>query len=307
MKRVGPIAVAFREVRHFRPDDCLHCEAIAVRGRQHDWTIPAHRHEGLHQFQLIERGRVRAILDQVPRVLDAPAALMLAPGCVHAFEYERETVGHQVTVPTAMLAGALADSPALAAGLAATRVADAAAIADGLDRVRSLFASLIGEFDAASPGRTVALRSHAVLLALWFLRAGGASRPEEARRALRDTLVQRYRALLERHLREHRPLADYARSLGVTPDHLSRSCRAVTGRGALELLHDRVMAEARRLLAYTDATVAQVAEELGFPDPAYFSRFFSRRSGLSPLAFRSAAQRGEASVDATRAPPRSPA
>ena len=47
------LLVPFREVRHDEPDDCLHYESVAVRGTEMDWTIPAHRHEGLHQFQFL--------------------------------------------------------------------------------------------------------------------------------------------------------------------------------------------------------------------------------------------------------------
>jgi AraC family transcriptional activator of pobA len=161
-------------------------------------------------------------------------------------------------------------------------------------RVAALCAALAAEFEAAEPGRSEALRAHLVLLATWFLRRCGGQPAQEGRRALRDTLVQRYRALVELHLRRHQPLGFYAQALKVTPDHLSRSCRAVTGLSALELLHERMVLEARRLLAYTDAGVAEVARELGFGDPAYFSRFFARQCGASPQAYRAALAAGTA-------------
>jgi AraC family transcriptional activator of pobA len=291
-KPAVPIAVAFREVRHFKPDDCLHCESIDVRGRLHDWTIPAHRHEGLHQFLLLERGRATVTLDHVPHALQAPAAFMLPAGCVHAFDYAHDCAGHQVTVPTALLQQAFATTPALTDRLSMPLVVDAAALHDG--DAPSLFARLAGEFERSAPGRTEALRAHAVLLATWFLRQARDDQPDDVRRALRDTLVQRFRALLELHLRRHQPLGFYADALKVTPDHLSRACRAVTGQSALDLLHERLLLEARRLLAYTNAAVADVANELGFADAAYFSRFFARRAGQSPLAYRAALQSGRA-------------
>jgi AraC family transcriptional activator of pobA len=295
MKPPTPIAVAFREVRHFKPEDCLHCEAIEVRGRLHDWTIPAHRHEGLHQFQLLESGRATVTLDNVPHCVQAPAALMLAPGCVHAFDYAPDCAGHQVTVPTALLQHAFADAPALVDRLALSLVLDADALDDDdAAQAQQLFARLVAEFDGAEPARMEALRALAVLVAAWFLRRAGSAPPDETRRALRDTLVQRFRSLLELHLRRHQPLGFYAASLKVTPDHLSRACRAVTGQSALDLLHERLLQEARRLLAYTDATVAEVAHELGFADAAYFSRFFARRAGLAPQAYRAGLQSGTA-------------
>jgi AraC family transcriptional activator of pobA len=295
MKAASPVAVAFREVRHFRHDDWLHCEPLDVRGRLHDWTIPAHRHEGLHQFQWLSAGGAELTLDARPQPLRAPAVLMVAPGCVHAFRFAAESAGMQVTVPSARLDAALAGAPALAERLGASRVLEGEDLGpDDAPRVAALFDALAAEFAAAAPGRTEALQAHLVLLATWVLRRAGDVPADEARRALRDTLVQRFRALLELHLRRHAPLAFYADQLHVTPDHLSRSCRAVTGLSALDLLHERLLVEARRLLAYTQAPVADVARELGFDDPAYFSRFFARRAGQSPVAYRVALRNGQA-------------
>jgi AraC family transcriptional activator of pobA len=294
MKAASPIAVAFREVRHFKPDDWLHCEDLAVRGRLHDWTIPAHRHEGLHQFQLLERGHAQVVLDRVPYKVQAPAALMVAPGCVHAFGYAPESAGLQVTVPSARLQVALAAAPLLAARLPTSHVLQGERVRRARRQVHQLFANLATEFEQAAPGRTEALAAHLLLLATWFLREAGDVPAQQARRSWRDTLVQRYRALLEVQLKRHQPIGAYAQQLKVTPDHLSRVCRAATGLSALELLHERLVLEARRLLAYTQASIAEVARELGFDDPAYFSRFFARRAGLAPHAYRIALQQGQA-------------
>lgn len=295
MKSASPVAVAFREVRHFRHDDWLHSETLDVRGRLHDWTIPAHRHEGLHQFQWISAGSAGLTLDGRPQPLRAPAVLMVAPGCVHAFRFAPGSAGMQITVPSARLEAALAGAPALAERLGASRVLEGDALdGQGAAHVAALFESLAAEFGAAHPGRTEALQAHLVLLATWVLRRAGDMPADETRRALRDTLVQRFRALLELHLRRHEPLGFYAAQLHVTPDHLSRSCRTLTGLSALDLLHERMLVESRRLLAYTQAPVADVARELGFDDPAYFSRFFARRAGQSPVAYRLALRNGQA-------------
>lgn len=298
----APIAVAFREVRHFQPDDCLHCEAIEVRGALHDWTIPAHRHEGLHQFQWLGSGSARFDLHNSSSTqVNAPAAFLLPPGCVHAFAYAPNSAGLQVTVPSALLARAFSGAPVLAERLALPQtITFEVSGTDDAPRTKlategaALFKRLADEFARSEPGRSEALQAHAVLLATWFLRHGAGSGAEEGRQALRDTLVQRYRALLALHLRQQHGLGYYAQLLNVTPDHLSRACRAVAGLSALDLLHERLVAEARRLLAYTDAAVGDVAAELGFADAAYFSRFFARRAGQSPQAYRAALQQGQA-------------
>ena len=81
-------------------------------------------------------------------------------------------------------------------------------------------------------------------------------------------------------------MADCAKALAVSPTHLSRVLRTATGQPASRLIEARLMREARRQLAYTSLPVSTIAYTLGFADPAYFSRVFSRVEGLSPSAFR---------------------
>lgn len=296
MKPTAPLLmIPFREVRHEKPDDVLHYEPINVRGKLHQWTIPAHRHEGLHQFQLLVRGSVQATLDGERHELKAPVAIMVAPGVVHGFVYERDSAGHQVTLPSEALRAMLTPAPSLLQGLTRTIVVAAQDLDDPASHVaacEALFQRLASEFDHHQPGRAEALRSHATLLGLWFLRHEAAPRATRRSQALRDTLLQRYRTLLEQHFRAHEPVRFYATQLGVTADHLSRVCRANTGTGALELMHERVLLEARRLLAYSAATVAEIARDVGFDDPGYFSRFFVKLTGQSPSAYRTAIARG---------------
>jgi AraC family transcriptional activator of pobA len=293
MRRVRrpPQVVSFSEVRHFAGEDCLHYESIAARGREYDWTIPAHRHVGLYQIHWLERGQVRATIDGREHALAAPALWLLAPGAVHALAYADRAAGRQVTVPASVVERALAGTPALAARAREGAVLDTPVMREALPECERLFAMIEAEFTGARPGRVEALGALAALLALWVLRRGGgdaASGP----RALRDALTHRFQSLLELHFRRHQPLAFYAAELKVTPDHLSRVCRDTTGRSALQLVNERLFREARRALAYSDATVASIAADLGFADPAYFGRFFRRLAKKSPLEFRAAALEG---------------
>ncbi len=293
MKSSAPLLlVPFREVRHGQPDDVLHYEPVTVRASQYQWTIPAHRHDGLHQFQLLMRGSVSATLDGITTRFEAPFAMMVSPGVVHGFAYDRDSAGHQMTLPTAALRSYFAHAPALLQALNQPIMVDRVAMGSTAPAGENLFAALAGEFHGHQPGRTEALHGQAILLALWFLRCQAATRAQPRQQALRDTLLQRFKMLLEQHVRQQQRLGFYAAKLGVTPDHLSRVCRATTGTSALDVLHERLILEARRLLAYTPNPVSAVAYEMGFDDPAYFSRFFSKLAGQSPSAYRAAVAQG---------------
>jgi len=91
----------------------------------------------------------------------------------------------------------------------------------------------------------------------------------------------------------------YATALRVSPSRLRRLCLALTGQSPMQLVHARIMLEARRLLHCTDRAVHVIATELGFQDAAYFTRFFSRRAGVSPRVFR---RRGPERISAQEPP-----
>ncbi|MGW7067198.1 helix-turn-helix domain-containing protein [Streptomyces sp. NPDC054855] len=90
---------------------------------------------------------------------------------------------------------------------------------------------------------------------------------------------------LELHFRDLHQVADYAELLGCSVRTLSRAARGATGRGARELIDERRLLEARRLLAGTGWDARSVAAHLGFTDPANFGRFFRGHTGLTPAAF----------------------
>ena len=95
-------------------------------------------------------------------------------------------------------------------------------------------------------------------------------------------------SLLERDFAAHHDAGHYADALAVPPAALSQRARHVTGRATKELILDRVMLEAARLLRFTDLTVGEVARRVGYDDPLYFSRAFKRHHDDSPQAYRDA-------------------
>ncbi|MEU8473025.1 AraC family transcriptional regulator [Streptomyces sp. NPDC029006] len=107
--------------------------------------------------------------------------------------------------------------------------------------------------------------------------------------ANRSTEVFRaYRAAVEEHFTDWHHVADYARALGYDVRTLTRATRAATGTGAKTFLDQRILLEARRLLAHTDLPVAGCARRLGFRDAGNFTAFFRRQAATPPAAWRAA-------------------
>ena len=92
--------------------------------------------------------------------------------------------------------------------------------------------------------------------------------------------------MLERDFARHHDAAHYADALAVPPAQLSKALAQSTGRTTKQLITDRVMLEAARLLRFTDLTVGEIAFRAGFDDQLYFSRAFKRHYGEAPMRYR---------------------
>jgi AraC-like DNA-binding protein len=99
-------------------------------------------------------------------------------------------------------------------------------------------------------------------------------------------LFRNFQKLIDVHYKEKRLTKDYASMLYVTPNHLNALSNDVTGRSAGELIRDRVLLEAKRLLINAQLSITEIASELDFADNSYFSKFFKKYTGVSPEVFR---------------------
>ena len=99
-------------------------------------------------------------------------------------------------------------------------------------------------------------------------------------------LLRNFQKLIDQHFKEKKLTKDYASMLYVTPNHLNALSKDVTGRPAGELIRDRILLEAKRLLVNAEMNVSQIADELDFDDNSYFSKFFKKYVGVTPDVFR---------------------
>lgn len=145
------------------------------------------------------------------------------------------------------------------------------------------------EQNSEAPDKDRAIAHHEGLLSIWFERTHAAvadSDHKDPRLATALKLAEAFTSLVERDFNRPLGVQHYAAQLGVTPTHLTRTCRKASGRAALDILSDRRYFEACRLLKDTDLAVSKIASQSGFASPAYFTRAFRSKSGLSPTEFR---------------------
>jgi AraC family transcriptional activator of pobA len=273
--------------------DDFHIEMLSQRSLLHGWTIKAHLHEGLAQLIVLSQGGVVASIDGATLQGGAPSALVIPAAATHAFQFEPDSEGYVVT-----LRGAPADGVDPVAANALHRSVFAAGRLIALDhsgrpgaQILSLLQQIHEEQDRATVGtplvRALLLTGVMALLHRRLAEEGADERPAGARM----DRFQAYAALVETHHLDRWTIADYAEALHMSESTLDRLCRRHGGRSAFRILQDRLALEAKRYLIYSDLPVSQIGAHLGFEDPAYFSRFIRRQTGLAPAAYRSERRR----------------
>jgi AraC family transcriptional activator of pobA len=168
-------------------------------------------------------------------------------------------------------------------------VAPAARINPDIREIEAIFAALARESRDPGPGASAmnALYLGLILAHLW--RACGPSGNADSFIS-GAPIAERFRQLVELHYRDDLSVDEFAHMLGVARGQLHAACIRALGRAPLQLVHARLLAEARLRLQETAQSVQQIAYGLGFRDPSYFNRFFRRLSGISPGAYRKSAR-----------------
>ncbi|MEL6678651.1 MAG: AraC family transcriptional regulator [Pseudomonadota bacterium] len=256
-------------------------EAITARTALQDWTYASHAHSNVHQIFWVTRGGGRVVLDGERRGFSTYTLVFIPAGCVHGFDFTAGTLGHMVSIPTD-LSAPLPSGPC---------VEQMSALQDRQE-VTACFNAIRDEYRANNLDREAALTAHASLLTIRIRRMSERHVAHAPQPTAAEDLLRRFSALVEERYKTQAPLKVYADALEISPTHLTRVCQSTAGRSASDVVQERVLLEARRLLARTDQRVNDIASELGYADPAYFTRMFASKTGQPPSAFRKAARAG---------------
>jgi AraC family transcriptional activator of pobA len=263
----------------------LHAESLDHRSRPAGWTIRPHSHRELNHLILIAGGGGAMQAEGTVTGFEAPCLLLVPSQVVHGFRWQAESSGSVITLANTYRDALIERDPDAAALFDAPTVAPL-----GKDVARSIAAqarTLIRELAWNSPGHRTAVDAALALILVQALRGIALSSREDSHgRSRHAELVARFRALVEERFRLREPIGHYAGMLGVSPTTLRVACATIAGMPPADIVNLRAFLEARRALSYTTLTVAEIAYGLGFVDPAYFTRSFTRHAGLSPRAFR---------------------
>lgn len=101
-----------------------------------------------------------------------------------------------------------------------------------------------------------------------------------------EILTSKFKELIHTHIKTHHQVNYYASLLNVTPNHLNKSVKSATGQTATNWIDQTILLEAKYLLFQTTLSVSEIALQVGHEDHSYFSRFFKKKEGISPIQYR---------------------
>ena len=239
-----------------------------------NWRLELQHSSPAHALVWITKGQARATIDGIMRGVGVHNVLAIPAGTLMSIQPGAQCFGLVCLIPP--------NSPVLMPDTAQhLRIRDVQPQAE----LTAILDAMQREANQPRPFGDEALYAHATLMTVWLRRAMIAHEVPPPPTAA-ERLVTAFCALVEQEYRSGRPMADYARDLGVTPTHLTRCCRQCSGLTAADILTQRTLHAAREMLTGSRDAIRHVAAQLGFRSAAYFSRFILHHTGCSPSDLR---------------------
>lgn len=269
-------------IREFRKgqlagrDELLYNE---LQGEKH--IDKPHKHD-FFIIILFDRARGIHTIDFHDYLIENRQLHVLFPGQVHRWDIEPETVGYQLMIDRVLL-----ERFATYFRFSFTNYMNHPV----MPLTDSSFNLLKYEFDAIRDELNTGNSLKEIITARAAVIAAIVSK--EAENHFPDFKVyqsnprlSKFSLLIERHFKEEKLVTFYASKLNISANYLNILCRKHLGVSATQLIQQRVLLEAKRLLRSTQLSIKEIAFELGFVDHAYFSNFFKSQTALTPTAFR---------------------
>ena len=247
----------------------------------------AHRHNFYH-IVLFTEGEGSHHIDFTKYQVEPYQIYFMIPGQVHSWSFTKPVDGYIVNFSAAFFQSFLLNPNFLDGFAFFSGFADEQVIAippEHQASVSGLFEGIIAERLTTQAMGADMIRSLLLqlLIKISRLKTGDGS---PAKVSYNDTLLRNYKKLIDQNYRTFRLPKDYAALLYITPNHLNSLCNDLLGIPAGELIRNRVVLEAKRLLVNRNVPVSEIAHELNFTDNSYFSRFFKKQAGVTPEEFR---------------------
>ncbi|MFZ5553041.1 MAG: AraC family transcriptional regulator [Bacteroidota bacterium] len=277
-------------IHNFSQDDAtsLAFQVIPLdKKKDYDTSVP-HRHN-YYEIFFFEKGAGKHLIDFTNYDIKNNSLHFVSPGQVHCVRREPDTFGFVIFFSRTFYHLDLHDKDVLFDLPFLNNNTEN--VAFNLDTtqattIKLLYDQLRTEYESGNEFKEQMIRSILNVFLIQCNRLYKELYKEASQQNQRDDVYQKFRVLLEKNFTElHKP-SDYAEKLGVTEKTLFDHIKKVTGLPPGEIVHERIILEAKRLLFHSEQSAKEIAFFLGFDDPSYFNKFFKGRTGHTAVEFR---------------------
>jgi len=246
-----------------------------------------HKHNFYHLVLFTQGGGSHAVDFQQYPVLPYQIYFMI-PGQAHSWSFEGAVDGYVINFSVDFFESFLLKHDYLEQFRFFNGVPDDSVInipTEIQSEVGFIFERIISENESPEAGGSDMIRT---LLLQLFIHIARVSKQPVAPMVTgyNYTLLKSFQKLLEANFHTLKLPKEYAELLYITPNHLNALCNNLLNQSAGEVIRNRIILEAKRLLINFDLTVSEIARRLNFADNSYFTKFFKKQENLSPEEFR---------------------
>lgn len=270
----------------FQQEDLLISRFAAYLQKHRDLYFP-HKHTFYH-LVLFTKGSGTHAIDFKTFDVTPYQIYFMIPGQVHSWNFEGEVDGYVVHFSTSFFESFLLKNEYLDQFPFFSGAIDDAVVQVGLalqSKITGLFEDIIAESEVTDRLGLDLIR--AILLHIFILLSRiKAEQREKQTLPYNYTLLKTFQKLIEKNFATLKLPRDYAGLMYITPNHLNALCNDLLGISAGEVIRNRILLEAKRLLINVDLTIAEISYQLNFNDNSYFTKFFKKYAGITPEEFR---------------------
>lgn len=259
----------------------FHVEQISQRFQVHHGNVAAHKHPQLAQITFWLNGNGTYRIEDKSWTFSAPAVSFVPSGVVHGFSVSMGTDAIVLSVTDDALHSIFSRNQGVGNFTSFVQKIIGGPDWDNLELLMKMMKQELEMQQKFSESAMLHLLGHALSL---ISRLNSASENVQSNHV--QTLAERLRTLVEAHYRDNWAIGRYVNALASTQYLVEKAANICFDKSVKQLVLQRKMLEAKRLLKFTIRTSEDVAAELGFKDPAYFSRDFKKHTTMAPGMWR---------------------
>ena len=274
----------FRASQNTQPD--FYIKTFQQHKAEHPFVMEPHSHD-FYLLMIVTKGSGTHTIELNKYDVKPGSVFFMSPSEVHSWKLDRSTDGYILFFNRQFYlmgfkARSLFDLPFYNPS---NKIRSAVLPMNKLSEYKTIMEDILKESTSRSAHQNSILRSYLDILLL-KLAVVFQSIEKKKISKFNTVIIPKLEALIEQYFIHHRPASFYAKELTLNTQQLNLITKNYLNKTVVEMVRERLIDEAKRLLVYSTFTVSEIAYQLNFNDNSYFNRFFKKEESITPEQFR---------------------